>query len=843
MEIGIVISGTLTGFSLLYADVAGQAYLSEGKFDFDNRNYLANLDYKEKAYAVSFSPKILAISIITRVLDSFHRPGILVISALFPRKCRIVSGVDGENQTAAYQLLNAVNERFYEKNFLNGMLNQNSSVLRQDYYADILSMYKLVADESQRGVNLSLNMSQLNKNIGYVASAEEDMPNYLTSCCRRSYEGFHHVLFGKNVPQNIAEPPVEVVLYKVHIVNNDLWLPTTVKKTDPIYRLSPGVGEKDLNQNYTYEEVLSGKASTQIRASIVGEIIEMRYHFQTEERTIHFVFVDGSEMVPFYLVRPVLVGRDSKLKLSSEDWTFLGKEIYETYRITCENPLYRVKPGSADLRVQNLKDGGHCYIEVEACSECMLRFANDVPKKITLIRQGTSEIISLTARQTVSALITGKQEEWAYRIETDEYETIEGQLPLAGEELVFTPKKKGAQLSPAGDMKADANDKRTLAPSPRKPQTQGTVQVEIAQNHRKPLKVKKVIKISLVAAVGAMIIGLVGWGIAQLMKGGEDEVSLEGGVAEEPTTQQAEKNLKKVKFSLIDSEEEEIAGAKIQSWSKILGSKCSTGTNIESKEETSLDEGSLVYSFKALLDCEDTIRLSITLDNIGIGQWKESFKYLEEEEVVLLDYSMSEIDLYMELYNAMSDKESPEEKKLKEWKIQIDEIKRVKGKTDFFKSLNEMYKLSKNQISSTVAGRMAGSSNKGQSSSSEIDPNDKLWYTLENLKNPTLKLEDSRKKTLIQILEFFRDGNLFASVEGLDLSENEIYIDEDYVRGYFSQKEIVSALITIKNNKKGNNSELQAYKASLSQIKSLFQALNVIKSNTNLFEEISKKNQ
>lgn len=840
MEIGIVISGTLTGFSLLYADVAGQAYLSEGKFDFDNRNYLANLDYKEKAYAVSFSPKILAISIITRVLDSFHRPGILVISALFPRKCRIVSGVDGENQAAAYQLLNAVNERFYEKNFLNGMLNQNSSVLRQDYYADILSMYKLVADESQRGVNLSLNMSQLNKNIGYVASVEEDMPNYLTSCCRRSYEGFHHVLFGKNVPQNIAEPPVEVVLYKVHIVNNDLWLPTTVKKTDPIYRLSPGVGEKDLNQDYTYEEVLSGKAGTQIRANIVGEMIEMRYHFQTEERTIHFVFVDGSEMVPFYLVRPVIVGRDSKLKISSEDWTFLGKEIYETYQMACENPLYRVKPGSADLRVQNLKDGGHCYIEVETCSEWTVHFANDVPKKIILTRWGTSETLSLTAKKTVTVSIPGKQEEWAYRIETDEYETIEGQLPLVGEELVFTPKKKGTQLPPAGDVQAD--DKRAFASSPRKPQTRGTVQVEVAQNHRKPLKVKKVIKISLVAAVGVMIIGLVSWGMIQLINGGEDEVPLKETVAEKPAPRQAEKILKEVEFSLQDSEGNEIDGDKIQSWSKILGSECSTGSNIEFKEKTPFD--GLAYSFKALSDCEDTIRLSITLDDIGIGQWKESFNRLEKEEVVLLDYSMSEIDLYMELYNAVESHKvvSPREKE--EWKEKIGKIQK---NTDFLDALKAMYdKLPTNSVGSNMAEGAVTARNvsKKAADKTNIDGkadgalDDRVDYTLEGLDSIHFK-EERIQNDLKHVLKRMEEGQLPMNIESLSLSKNEV----ETSLGYFSQYEIVEALITTYQKV----SDKQKFSDELKGKKSLFQALDLIKNNSkenkNLYEVIMKKNQ
>ena len=836
MEIGIVISGTLTGFSLLYADVAGQAYLSEGKFDFDNRNYLANLDYKEKAYAVSFSPKILAISIITRVLDSFHRPGILVISALFPRKCRIVSGVDGENQAAAYQLLNAVNERFYEKNFLNGMLNQNSSVLRQDYYADILSMYKLVADESQRGVNLSLNMIQLNKNIGYVASVEEDMPNYLTSCCRRSYEGFHHVLFGKNVPQNIAEPPVEVVLYKVHIVNNDLWLPTTVKKTDPIYRLSPGVGEKDLNQDYTYEEVLSGKAGTQIRANIVGEMIEMRYHFQTEERTIHFVFVDGSEMVPFYLVRPVIVGRDSKLKISSEDWTFLGKEIYETYRMACENPLYRVKPGSADLRVQNLKDGGHCYIEVEACSEWTVHFANDVPKKIILTRRGTSEALSLTAKKTVTVSIPGKQEEWAYRIETDEYETIEGQLPLVGEELVFTPKKKGTQLPPAGDVQTD--DKRAFASSPRKPQTRGTVQVEVAQNHRKPLKVKKVIKISLVAAVGVMIIGLVSWGMIQLINGGEDEVPLEETVAEEPAPRQAEKI---VEFSLRDSKGNKIDGKKIENWSKILDLECSIGTNIKSEKKTSFDKGSLAYSFEALSDCKDTIRLSIALDNIGIGQWEESFKLLEEEEVIRLDYSMSEIDLYMELYNVVElhNVVSPQEKR--EWKEKIDKIQK---NTDFFKALQAMYeKLPTNSVGSNMAEGAVAAGNVGKKTADKtnIDSkadgalDDRVYYTLEELDRIHFN-DEIIQQSLKHVLMDMEKGQLPEKIGSLSLSKNEVKTK----LGHFSQYEIVEALITTYKVV----SDKQKFSDELKGKKSLFQALDLIKNNNkDLYEVIMKKNQ
>ena len=129
----LIISGNLTGFSRFFVTSGANSFLKDAKIDFDYCNFVSFMEASDNVYAISFAPEVITLSLITRILDAFHRPGILVVTLIIPRNNRVESIVNPQNEKAVYQLLNAINDKFYEKNLHNGMLNQNPIVLMQDY--------------------------------------------------------------------------------------------------------------------------------------------------------------------------------------------------------------------------------------------------------------------------------------------------------------------------------------------------------------------------------------------------------------------------------------------------------------------------------------------------------------------------------------------------------------------------------------------------------------------------------------------------------------------------------------------------------------------------------------
>lgn len=215
-KLELIISGNLTGFSRFFVTSEANDLLKDAKIDFDYRNFVSFMEEGDKTYAVSFAPQVIALSLVSRTLDSFRRPGILVVSLLLPRNTKVESVNNPQNEKAVYQLLNAINDKFNEKNLHNGMLNQNPIVLMQDYYTEILANYRLTQD-CQRGVNLTIDNSAFNKNVGYVNSSEKDIVTYLNTPCRRAYEGYHSIFISPKAPQNIDEPVEELKLYNVYL--------------------------------------------------------------------------------------------------------------------------------------------------------------------------------------------------------------------------------------------------------------------------------------------------------------------------------------------------------------------------------------------------------------------------------------------------------------------------------------------------------------------------------------------------------------------------------------------------------------------------------------------------
>lgn len=433
-NIGLIISGNLTGFSRFYASPNANDIYNEAKFDFDYRNFLTFLNNDDKAYAISFAPTVISVSLVTRILDSFRRPGVLVVSILLPRNKKVESAMNAQNNMALYQLLNAVHDTFREKNFVNGMVNQNAAVLMQDYYTDILSNFVLVPDGLQRPINSRIDVSSPNKRLGYVKSTEDNVPLYLSSLCRKSYESYHHVFIAENAPQNIDEEPIEVVFYSVKITNNGQRL-QNVKLTDKIYNLQPEEGEIDIDKNFTYQQVVNREAGRNIVASFAGDTIEITYRFGKETREIKFSFRDGSgSPIPFASVSPrVVFSNGEVVNINNEVWPFEGKEIYERKTIESGNSNFTIKRESTNLDIRRLKNGSECLIHVEQSSPININFPApyNKPKRIAFRRKnGESKVFNVESY--LNDVLPGRLEEYTYVIESNYYERATGQLPPLG---------------------------------------------------------------------------------------------------------------------------------------------------------------------------------------------------------------------------------------------------------------------------------------------------------------------------------------------------------------------------------------------------------------------------
>lgn len=494
-NISIYISGNLTGFSGFYTSPSAVDILKEVKFDFDYRNYLTFLNEGEKAYAISFAKSVLAVSLVTRILDSFRRPGVLVVTVLLPRCSKVELAMNPQDKNALYKLLNEINDKFYEKNFVNGMVNQNAAVLMQDYYSDIVAKYALVPDGMQRKINETIDVTSVNKRLGYVKTIEDDVPLYLSTPCRRSYEGCHIVFFVQNPTQNlIAEDPVELVLYKVKITNNNHIIPS-VKLSDRIYNLQPDEGEIDIDKNFTYQQVLNGDAGRNIVADVRGENIDLTYRFGLEEKTIRFIFDENGKNVPFTSIMPVLEFNGTYINIPSETFTFQGKEIYGIKKIKSRGSDYIIKRGSEQIDLRRLHDT--CIVEVESCFTITALFnqPEDNLKRITFTNNRTGVSTEKEVTNRLEVTLPGKREDYSYTIESHYYERVTGSLPASGAQIQFprlmakrtvsAPVVNNLNRSKNPTVKSGAVPKSTLRQNDTKMQ-QGGVHLNSGTMEQKP---------------------------------------------------------------------------------------------------------------------------------------------------------------------------------------------------------------------------------------------------------------------------------------------------------------------------------------------------------------------
>lgn len=362
-KLELIISGNLTGFSRFYTSPGANNLFKDTKIDLDCHNFVTFIEDNDKAYAISFASGVITLSLITRILDSFHRPGILVVTLILPRNTKVESVNNPQNEKAVYQLLNAINDKFNEKNLRNGMLNQNPIVLMQDYYTDILANYRLVQD-NQRGVNLAIDNSVFEKNIGYVKSSEKNVVAYLNTPCRRAYEGYHSIIISPKAPQNIDEPVEELKLYNVYVNNTNQRL-SNVTIDSVIQTVFPERGEIDVPdnvKNITYRQALYGQGVPYVKANMNGDTIHLVYRFEKEERQVTFKIMKGSDEVDFSLVTLVIQNDDGTYyTISSNPYIFVGKEIYKAKTLKSGDDNYNF---SQPLDLSRIPNGGTIPVKI-----------------------------------------------------------------------------------------------------------------------------------------------------------------------------------------------------------------------------------------------------------------------------------------------------------------------------------------------------------------------------------------------------------------------------------------------------------------------------------------------
>ncbi len=459
MNISLLISGNLTGFGRFYTSPAAKELLGNERIDLDNHNHLTFLEKDEKAYSITFAKRYIAISQYTQILDSFRRPGKLVVSVLVPRSYMIVPN-SGLPKGAVYSLLTKISDKFYEKNFQDGMINQNPAVLGQDYYSEILDGYSLAPSDNRR---INEDPSPVKK-IGYVRASELDMPSYLDTPYRKSYGegGFNLVFFAPSAPvgtpNSIDEEPTEVVLYRVRILNTGAILPNPVKLSAPLYKLQAKAGEKAFPIEGTYKDAVEHLLEPRITARIQsGEIVEVLYNFEKDEKTIKFVFVDMATSTPVSLdsVLPSISFADgSRQPISSETFTFRGTEIYDDKKIIADNPTISISPRSERLDLSRLSDNQELKVYVQQGFNLAVE-QNFTNLTITFVNKNTGETKPFSNQKMIH--LPGSITDWNVYVDTENYvapiqaiAVRNGRLYIQGlqRRAKDVSKKTGAQIKP-----------------------------------------------------------------------------------------------------------------------------------------------------------------------------------------------------------------------------------------------------------------------------------------------------------------------------------------------------------------------------------------------------------
>lgn len=425
-QINLLISGNLTGFSRLYTSPDANSIYNEAKFDFDYRNLLTFLQGNEKAYAIAFSTDVIAISLVTRILDSFHRPGLLAVSILLHRNEVVVPIADLNDTTSIYRLLNQINDKFYEKNFLNGLMNQNAAVLMQDYYTEFLQNYTVVRCQ-QSSVNRTIDSTTAIRKAGYVVPASEsDIPFYLATPCRSSYSGYHLIFISTGATTDIIpEPAVEQKRYTVTIANTGRMVNSVLLSDKIPNTIQPKEWEESCKVDYTYEQVLNGQASPDIVAiDEGGERLTLTYRFKPKTKTIRFKFKIKGEDVDWTKIEPMFVFNGQRRTFRSDLCTFEGEETVSRLVLECGSSAFIINSNYSTIDMRRHADQDEITVLVSACFSVHINFADDSRKPKNIRFSNSLQGIQENAYQvtdSISQRLSGAPEDWRIEITSDYY--------------------------------------------------------------------------------------------------------------------------------------------------------------------------------------------------------------------------------------------------------------------------------------------------------------------------------------------------------------------------------------------------------------------------------------
>ena len=446
-SVNLIISGNLTGFSRFFTSADANVIYDEAKFDFDYRNFVTFLDTDDRAYAISFEKNVIAVSLVVRSLDSFRRPGILVFSILMHRKQKVLYKLMPQSKTVLFDMLDEIYEAFMSHNFVNGMLNQNGVVLKQDYYTEILNNYELVSDNEQKDINATLNMATRNKRAGYVVPENGDMAPYLETPCRKSYSGYHHVFISEKAPANINEGIEETERYDVVVTNTKEML-REVSLKDKIPTLPPtNAYEEMFNQDYTFEDILSGK-EPKISICPHGDGYAITYHFPKKTKTVQFVLKDGLDEIPWGKSLTLGYTIDGKIvnPIIASTYTFKGEELGCAIKLSIRTGNYCIRKGFETLNLSNSND--KFTVQVEKTQEYSTIFEDSLIKSFIFRSANRDEVIVENVREKLEVKLAGKLDEWECTIKTNGYEDYKCSLSDLRNKTVlnFIPKQSSKNI-------------------------------------------------------------------------------------------------------------------------------------------------------------------------------------------------------------------------------------------------------------------------------------------------------------------------------------------------------------------------------------------------------------
>ena len=566
--------------------------------------------------------------------------------------------------TALYDLLNALNSRFCERNLIGEELNPSLSVLRQDYYSDILSAYQLVPDAGQRKLNM--DVASLKKGVGYVAAEERAMPAYLASPFRLSYEGYPHVFFAPNASANIDEPAEEEVRYQVRVTNTGEKLRGWVRSKDKIYPLEPKKWQLPIEKldDYTYEEVLQGKAERVRAVERADGILDITYVFAPKTKEITFVFKtkDGEEL-PFDKVAPVRIIEENgtNYPLPSATYEFRGQEIYGKKSLESANYVFDSEP----LDLSRCKS--KCFMTVERKSHLSILFPAPYDlesKRITVTRKSTAQTFQdENVRTKYSRFVSGDRQEWTYKIEAEGYETQSGTFPPEGEVIRLNFKKRESPSSTGRGQgtvpttRAGLQDTRQSASTellPAHNNTEGNAvpiiyETNGGQNDKKGKGNawgRKLLPFLIALPVLALVVGL----SIFLYRNNGNVTSADGNVVPDDSTTQT--IIKNVTVQYVDCSGDKISPAEFNNSAPIL--QCSydvppTGS-ITAKGLNNTDGRQ--FKLTASEDCKDTVEIIALFDSITLGEpFKIAFDSFKKDTTISyrLNVNESDLKLYREL--------------------------------------------------------------------------------------------------------------------------------------------------------------------------------------------------